>query len=289
MPPMHQSASNHPDETVVMLLMEQYGADLSPAAIRALADAMAPYLARTQLPPKQAVQQIAENYLRDSSRVHELLASTMSPAWQGVLTQVITFAQHHSHFPRDTEATSWPDLDAYSDMQQKLASYNFEGPLDAWITVTLLNRLRRYWRDRQALRAGGPGFQSAEQRARRDATGESPPSRRDQSLELLDATGMLPAEHLVAAQASITADVEAAILRDIVREEIAVLAAQRKDPSLRSIWNASAEQELRLREIAPRLNMTITQIHHRLKVIRAHLQQTAQIQAWLVSYDDLLA
>lgn len=146
-----------PNPVCVRCLIHMYhNTQLTVAEQAALAEAMVPYLARAQAPWPEAVRKIAANYLRDGGRVQRLIHSPDSAEWQAVLRRVISYAVQQSCFSSDSDATTWSDLDVYSDIQHKLASYNynFESNFDHWLTATVVNWLRRFHRDRQSKCAG---------------------------------------------------------------------------------------------------------------------------------------
>jgi hypothetical protein len=157
----HTTSSTYIDREAVLFMLEtHYGSSLDRAALDALTSAILPYLARTRLPFEEAVPRIAKHYQCYGDLVGRLLASRQTPEWDKVLAWIIEYASNHAMFPRDTEAVSAPDLDAYDEIQQKIKSYNFEGAFESWLTVTVVSRLRRYWRDQQTLIAGGNGIKN---------------------------------------------------------------------------------------------------------------------------------
>ena len=117
--------------TVLHLLQPLHCSSLDHAAIETLARSIMPYLQRSHLPLDDAVSKISSYYLQDGARVTKLMADPCAPEWQAVLTHVLAFATKHALYPNDIDATSWPDLDAYQDIQLKLPSYNFDGSLDS--------------------------------------------------------------------------------------------------------------------------------------------------------------
>lgn len=268
--------------SVLHLLQPIYGSSLDPAALESLACAILPYLQRTTLPLSDAVSKIACHYLQDGARVQRLVADPEAPEWQSVLTQVLTFATKHALYPDDCDATSWPDLDAYRDIQVKLRSYNFEGSLDSWVTVTILNRLRRFWRDRQALSAGGPGFSYKATRTPDSAPAERPAAGRalQYSLEALADDEQLAAERLGSDLASVGYCVEAAELHRMIEEAVRTYALHKHDAQIPQIWHAVVDQQFKLREASDRFGLTISQVHRRLEQVRAYLRQDPHISLW---------
>ena len=199
-----------------------------------------------------------------------------------MLHQVISYAARQSQFPNDAEATNWPDLDAYSDIQHKIASYNFEGNFDHWITVTVANRLRRFWRDQQAIRVGGPGIRTKAHREREGDNAPSAPPRA--SVVALPLNGL--AEQRIATNDELVAEqVEAAELRRIVAHSLTVMGAQKQDTQLPLLWFALVDQQLKLREIAARFDLTISQVHRRIESMRTHLRQDPALQRCLGRVD----
>lgn len=263
---------------VTQLLEPAYGLSLDPNALAALALEILPYLRRSQLPLRAATDKIAHHYLQDSARVRRLTDDPNGPEWQAVLTQVLSFAARHALYPDDSDATTWPDLDAYGDIQRKLSSYNFEGSLDSWVTVTILNRLRRFWRDRQALSAGGLGFYRS--RPLDDAASAGPRGARTMSLEQLVDQEVLTAGPLRSDYRSVGHDVEDAELRRVVFGAVRAYALEKQDVQLVHIWHAVVEQQFKLREASDYFGLTISQIHRRLEQVRAYLRQDAHVSLW---------
>lgn len=264
------------------LLQMQYGTQLTAAEQTALATAITPYLNRTRLPLARAVRTIATNYLRDGARVERLMHSPTSPEWELVLQHVISYATRQSHFPSDAEARNWPDLDAYSDIQQRITSYNFEGTFDHWVTATVANRLRRFWRDQQAIRVGGPGI-----RQRRPCDGElsGASSPRPPAYVVAIPLDGLTEQSIPADEESVAERIEAGELRRLVAHSLATFAAQKQDTQLPLLWFALVEQRLKLREIAACFGLTISQVHRRIEYMRAHLQRDLRVQMWLQASD----
>jgi RNA polymerase sigma factor (sigma-70 family) len=273
-----------PPDLLIMcnVLQTLYRETYDDATIAALAEEIAPYVERSRMPLEEAVEKIAPNYLRDGQRVQLLLSQPSSPDWDMVLEQVIAFASKHSLYPRDTEATSWPDLDAYNDVRRNLSSYNFEGSLDHWITVAVVNRLRRYWRDRKSLSAGGPGFKQRGGREADDAEHDhDPPKVVSLSLEQL----IEQEWPLVGAQArdaaSVVRDVEDAELYRLMWEAVSTLAVRKRDALLPALWHVVIEQGWRLREAAESFGLTISQVHRRIEQTRSYLREDPAVRQWL--------
>jgi hypothetical protein len=198
-----------------------------------------------------------------------------------VLSHVVAYARSRSLFPQDQDATGWPDLDAYDDIRERLHEYNFEGPLDAWMSVVISSRLRRYWRDRQALSAGGGGFKSASERDTARAAGF--PVARILHLSLDQPLGdddRAVSEWLTHATPLVAETVEDAELSRIVAAEVKALAS-RGDPLLAEIWNAVVDRQMRLREAAECYGLTISQTHRRVERVRTHLKHSPQVRQWL--------
>jgi DNA-directed RNA polymerase specialized sigma24 family protein len=210
------------------------------------------------------------------------MADQDCPEWQAVLTQVLVFATKHALYPDDIDATSWPDLDAYQDIQIKLPTYNFEGSLDSWVTVTILNRLRRFWRDRQALSAGGPGFKYKTGAAAAPAPADQSlaPKLYQFSLDQIADDEWLIAESHSADQFSVGSRVEDAELQRIVAEAVHDFALQKHDIQFQQIWHAVVERQLKLREASLYFGLTISQVHRRLEQVRAHLRQDPRVAHW---------
>lgn len=272
-----------PDLLIICnVLQTLYRGVYDDATLATLAEEIAPYVERSRLPLAEAVEKIAPNYLRDGQRVQLLLSQSSSADWDAVLEHVIAFASKHSLYPRDTEATSWPDLDAYADVRRNLASYNFEGSLDHWITVAVVNRLRRYWRDRKSLSAGGPGFKQRGGREGDDSEHDhEPPKAVSLSLEQL----IEQEWPLVGAQTreatSVMRDVEDAELNRLMCEAVSQLAARKRDALLPVLWHVVIEQGWRLREAADNFGLTISQVHRRIEQTRSYLREDPAVRQWL--------
>jgi hypothetical protein len=183
----HCRSLPYPDhETVVRMLEAHHGAFLDRVALDTLASAIMPYLARTRLPLPVAVLRIAKYYQRDGEYVGRLMTSLQAQEWDEVLKWIIDYASKQAKYPRDTEAVSAPDLDAYDDIRQKISTYNFEGSFESWLTVTVVSRIQRYWRDRQTLSAGGNGIKSRAERIAEQNTAQwHPAPNQCLSLEML--------------------------------------------------------------------------------------------------------
>ena len=279
----HCRSSTYIDREAVLFMLEMhYGASLDLAALDALTSAILPYLARTRLPLEEAVPRIAKHYQCYGDLVGRLLASRQTPEWDNVLTWIIEYASNHAMFPRDTEAVSAPDLDAYDEIQQKIKSYNFEGTFESWLTVTVVSRLRRYWRDQQTLIAGGNGIMNkAERMSLQHASKWQRAAKTyhlslDQLLERDDVRTSVPDMHGEA----ITVIAESSELRTLIVRELNVLATVKNDPLLLSVWHAIVEQGLKLREVADRLGLTVSQVYRRIEQARQHLRRSPHICQW---------
>lgn len=262
-------------------LNTQYGPDLPAATQDGLTSAIVVYLRRSRYPALTILPRIAGNYLQDGSRVHALLADSQAAEWQSIMQQVVAFAMAHPYYPDIEDAISAPDLDAYEDIRRNLSSYNFECPLDGWINTVVLRRLLRFWRDRQALRAGGNGFVSKiDREAQR--SGELPTAIRPNQHVSLD---VLLDESLVGPQIEVREPavqdaVEGIVLEDLVGRVIEALAVQMRDPSLPGIWEAIVVHERKLREVAAMYNLSISQVHYRIRQISHHLRKHPEIVGW---------
>ncbi|MBA3944200.1 MAG: hypothetical protein H0X37_06505 [Herpetosiphonaceae bacterium] len=274
------------DPYVVRQLLCVSHAHLDEVAFEALAVAIEPYLRRTKRPLNEAVSLIARHYEADGAQVQELRDDLNGAAWQTVLAHVLEFASKHHNFPRDTEATSWPDLDAYEDIREKLWSYNFEGVFSHWVVVTVKRRIGRYWRDKQALQAGGAGFRLSAKLA--DEVGEQvaddPPrsSQRVQhsSLDAQNDQGLPIIETLEAEQPTIAALVEDVVLWTAVRQEVQAFAAIRQDYSLFVLWCGFVERGLKLWELGVAYDLKVGQVHRRITLVRNHLRQSPNLRDW---------
>ena len=275
-------------ETVVRLLQDLHGARLNREQLQQLARDIQPYLDRTALSLEEAVQRISTNYLRDGARVKVLGGSAMNPGWQNVLAQVVAYAGQHTLFPSEADLSSSPDLEAYDDIQRKLHTYNFEAPLDNWITVTVVWRLRRFWRDRAAVRAGGAGFKDKATREAERATGTwtRPPIACQQSLEATDADGQALMDTLADDQLSLAQAVEDAEIERAVVEAVDAYAELKHDPVLAHIWWLVVDRRLKLREVGELLDLTIAQVHRRVRQIRAYLRSDEQVRRWFDRLDE---
>lgn len=279
---MEQQEDTLPAQSsVLQMLQSHFGTGLSPEALAILARDIRPYLCRSRLPIDQALLRIATSFLRDGARVRELLAARDSSAWQAILMHVMAFARTSTLFPESWEATSWPDLDAYEDIRERLPEYNFEGSLDAWIAVVITSRLRRYWRDSHALRSGGGGFTTSAEREAARAAG-APVSRvRHFSLEhQIPDTNLTLAEALPAITLSVAETVESTELFRMVGDEVDAVAAH-DDPLLATVWHAVVDDRMRLREAGESCGLTVSQAHRRMERVRDHLRRSPQIQQWL--------
>ena len=130
-------------ERLLQILKVLYGKDLDAVQIRSLALAITPYLGRTSAPFAEAVRRISANYLRDGARVQSLRTRFHAGEWEAVLKCVVAYANQHTLFPIHACSTGSPDRHASRDIQRALESYNFEAPLDAWLSVIVVRRLRR--------------------------------------------------------------------------------------------------------------------------------------------------
>ncbi|MBV9790556.1 MAG: sigma-70 family RNA polymerase sigma factor [Chloroflexi bacterium] len=268
-------------------LTTRYGTEL-PAALDGLTSAIVVYLRRSRYPALSILPRIAEHYIQDGPRVHALLADSDPAEWQRIMQQVVAFASAHPYYPDIEDAISAPDLDAYEDIRRNLSSYNFECPLDGWINTVVVRRLLRFWRDRQSLRAGGSGFLSKiDREAQR--SGELPTAIRPNQHMSLD---VLLDEALVAPQIEMRGPavqdaVEGIVLEDLVGTLIESLAVQTRDPSLPGIWEAIVVHEHKLREVAAMYNLSISQVHYRLRQISQYLRKHPDITGWFDPLPDL--
>lgn len=278
---MELQADNPSDlSRVPDMLQPLVGAELTPTELATLVGNIRPYLNRTRLPLEHAVPRIAGHFLRDGARVRELLAARESPAWQDILMHVVAFARSSSLFPEPWEVTSWPDLDAYEDIRERLPEYNFEGSLDAWMAVVITSRLRRYWRDRNALSAGGGGFLTSDERDAARIAGVPVAGVRHLSLDLPAQDSELTlAEWLPMTTQTVAETVEGDELCRIVAAEVDAFAAQ-DDPLLADVWHAVFDQHLRLREAAESYGLTVSQTHRRVERMRNHLRRSPQVRRW---------
>jgi DNA-directed RNA polymerase specialized sigma24 family protein len=279
----HCRSSTYVDREAVLLMLEtHYGAWLDRVALDALTSAILPYLARTRLPFEEAVPRIAKHYQCYGDFVGRLLESHHTPEWDNVLAWIIEYASNHTMFPRDTEAVSAPDLDAYDEIQQKIQSYNFEGTFESWLTVAVVSRLRRYWRDQQTLSAGGTGIKSkAERMSLQHASKWQQEVKTyhlslDRLLERGDLRTSVPDTHGEA----IAVIAESFELRTLIARELNMLASVKNDPLLVSVWHAIVEQGLKLREVADAFGLTISQVYRRIEQARQHLRRSPQICQW---------
>jgi hypothetical protein len=282
----HPAAQDDPD-AVLRSIQAECGAQLTQADLPALLDAIAPYLQRTALPLSLAIPRIAGNYLRDGTRVRKLLSSPDEPEWQCVLEQVHAFATHHRMFPADSDATTWPDLDAFEDIRRKLDSYNFEGTFDSWIGVTVVRRLTRFWRDQQALRMGGAGIQpkAVREAAREQGSYQPGPRARQRSLDELQHDEVQLVELLQADQPSVAEQVEAAELQRLLNRQVHAFATARNDPALASIWHAVVNQHMKLREVGVQFGLSIAQVNRRIEQVREFLRHDPSLIHWLKTAD----
>lgn len=275
--------------TVVQVLQELYSDSQDVVEIESLAAEILIYVQRARMELASLpdiVKVIAANYLRDGQRVQHLLQNPDSPVWGEVLTQVFNFAAKHSLYPKDTEAISWPDLDAFEDIKRNLRSYNFTGSLDHWITVAIVNRLRRYWRDRKSLSAGGRGFKSKSERESDAAEGDAePPTLTLLSLDHLLELGVPFELKLDAEPRSVARDVENTELWRCINEAVLRLAERKQDELLPLIWFAVVDRGWRLREVADIFDLTISQVHRRIEQTRAYLRADPDVRQWLPVVD----
>ncbi len=273
-------------QAVLRILTMQHGTSHNPAALQALADAITPYLVRSRQPLEQAVVKIARNYLRDGGRIRLLIGGERTPEqkheWDLVLTWIIKYAAEHSRYPLDTEAVSAPDLDAYEDVRKNLHTYNFEGPLDHWLTTTVSNRIARYWRDRQTKRAGGGGIlrTTAQQTGEQMQQVSSAPRAYHLPLDWL-LHGEIP-QSAIAEKGGhdLNAIVASTQFEQLVVQELQRLANDRNDPLLLSVWDAVVVRDMKLRETAEQFNLTIGQVHRRITQARQHLRNNPLIIQW---------
>lgn len=277
---MNQQRDNSEDMalTVSRWLLEHYPDQLTEDKILGLTQVISIYVRRSKLPLDASVPKICTHFMQDGPFVHQLLADPDGQGWQVVLEQIISFATAHPYYPTAEQANSWPDLDAYEDIRRKLPSYNFEGPLDHWINATVVRRLTRFWRDQQALKAGGGGFRSA---AERSNTSQPAPSRVQHVSLHPDTDDDVPlAERMVAEQPAVDNQVEMAELERLVTRAVDLYATNKFDPQLRELWHALADQEYKLREVAEQLGLTVGQVYHRYLQLRAHLRADPEISNW---------
>lgn len=272
--------TNENNTELFQCLQSIYGDQYDRVTLETLEGAIEPYLQRTRLPRVEAVQRISMNYLQDGARVKQLLSDSTGDEWQVILAQVVEFARQHALYPKDIEATSWPDLDAYEDIRRKLPSYNFEGSLDSWLTVTVVNRLRRYWRDQQALRVGGIGFAHIVE-LRRSVDGDLLRRAQRLSLDALTRDGFLLIDTMESTEPLIEDMVENAELRALVEQQVNAFATRKNDPLLSNIWYLAMDQQLKLREIAEQSGLSISQVHRRIQQVRDYLRENPRLREWL--------
>lgn len=271
-----------PQYDAVVHVLEACGqASLAYADLRALAMSILPYVERSRLPFEDAVPKIARYYLQYGAVVKRLLASPETSEWHAVLGWVVETATRHALYPRDIEAVSAPDLDAYDEIRRKIGSYNFEGTLESWLTAVIVSRLRRYWRDQQTLAAGGVGIKTRAERA----SNVYAPRRRAPNASLMSLDQLTDRDDgwsgAPAAQDATTAEiVEGIELRALVLHELRALAQQKNDPLVLPVWHATVEQGLKLREVADGLALTVAQVHRRVALARHHLRQSQHIRQW---------
>ena len=153
------------------------------------------------------------------------------------------------------------------------------------MTVTILNRLRRFWRDRQALSAGGPGFKYKTVNGIAPVSVDPPVLSKvhQLSLDAIADDEWLAAESLGAVQISVGHCVEDAELQRIVAEVVHDFAVQKHDEQLQQIWHTVIEEQLKLREASVHFGLTISQIHRRIEQVRAHLRQDPRVTQWFNS------
>lgn len=262
-------------------LHSTYGAGLTPLEIEGLTAAIVVYVRRSRYPARDIIPRIVENYIKDGTRVHELLADSDANAWKAIMQQIITFATAHPYYPTIEDATSSPDLDAYEDIQRNLASYNFECPLDRWINTVVIRRLLRFWRDRQSLRAGGVGFLAKEVRDAQRRGDEVDSGRRISHISLDGMVDDAPvSEQIEAPQPAIYDIVEGTVLEKLVEQLVGSYAMHVDEPDLPKLWRSIVLDELKLREVAEMYNMTINQIHYRVQQINRYLSKHPDILGW---------
>lgn len=258
-----------------------YGDSLDQNLLQALTSAIACYVRRSRYPPLTILPQIVDHYIQDGPRVHALLADSDPAEWQRIMQQVVAFASAHPYYPDIEDAISAPDLDAYEDIRRNLSSYNFEAPLDDWIETVVLRRLLRFWRDRQSLRAGGSGFLSKMDREAQ-RSGELPTaSRRNQHVSLdvfLDEAPLV--QQFETRDPAVQDVVESIVLEDLVEALIESLAVKTHDPSLPGIWKAIVIQDHKLREVAAMYNLTISQVHYKIRQLSSYLKSHPKIYYW---------
>jgi DNA-directed RNA polymerase specialized sigma24 family protein len=278
---MEQCPLASPQCDAILRVLEAYDqASLAYVDLHTLAISIQPYVQRSRLPLIDAVPKIAKYYLQYGAVVKRLLASPETPEWHSVLEWVVEYATRHALYPRDTEAVSAPDLDAYDEIRRKLGSYNFEGTLESWLTAVVVSRLRRYWRDQQTLAAGGNGIKTKAERASHEHTARRAPNASLMSLDQLmnrddGWKGAPPAQ-----DATTTEIIEGTELCALVLHELRALALKKKDPLVLPIWHAIVERGLKLRETADGLGLTVAQVHRRVALARHHLRQSPHIRHW---------
>ncbi len=255
-------------------LRSRHGSNCDEANIQRLARIISFYVRRSKLPESVAIPKITTHFLQDGPLVHTLLSDPDAQEWQIVLEQVITFATGHSYYPSSEDAVSWPDLDAYEDIRQKLPSYNFEGPLYHWVNVAVVRRLSRFWRDRQSLRSGGRGFSQSQEQLNK-------PRINHISLDTdIDSSDMISSPYLETDPDVVPDAVEAIELEHLVKKAVDAYATDKFDPTLPALWHALADKAYKLREIAEELGLTIGQVYHRYLSLRAHLRADHEIAKW---------
>lgn len=252
------------------------------AALKALAQDIAPYVRRTQLPRQDAVIQIATNYLQDGLRVKRLLEDPDYNGWQDVLQAVINVARKSRLYPDDVDAGNWPDLEGFEDIRKNLHQYNFEGSFASWLTAVTVHRLHRFWRDQNAIFRGGAGFQNRGERDQDTAAGRlrQGPYATQQSLDLIFETNRSAQEILEDPSLSVESVAEAAECFRLVKEVIDELAEATDDPRLFEIWRLVLIEEQTLSDVAQRFGVAISTIHRQLKQIKNHVRQDPRLLNW---------
>jgi hypothetical protein len=272
-------ALDHPEDAVSAVrqwLLTHNDGQLTEDELHRLVYTIVIYVRRSKRPLADAVPRICKHFLEHGQFVHQLLADPASQDWQVVLTQVISYATAHPYFPAPEQASDWPDLDAYDDIRRKLPSYNFEGPLDRWINVTVVRRLTRFWRDQQAIKVGGAGFQ----RGKRSDDGPAPLRVRHIPLDEPLNEGLTLGERLEAAGPAVDNQIEMEELERMVSQAVELYAANKHDPELAALWRMIVDQEYKLREVAETFDLTIGQTYHRYLQLRDHLRADPQISSW---------
>ena len=275
-----------PTGALSQALQNHSGDQLDAQRCAAIAHILRPYVERSHLSFTDAVAAIVRNYLADGERVTAMLADPNASEWQDVLAKIITWATCHSLYPHETEATASPDLDAYDDVRKKLASYNFEAPLDTWITVTVTRRLHSYWRSHSTLRAGGSGTKSRKQRLAEQTLAQAPPAVavRHCSLDAVGDDGRLLIDTYTPSSVSVEDTAEANEIQRVVTALVEDYATEHADPLLIQIWNSVVEQHLKLGEMGQQFDLSLWQVYRRVERLRRMLREDHRVRAWFELY-----